>query len=115
MSAQEQEHEAPSGLVGHEAHDRRRGDRRAYSHLSIADTPRGKDFNDFLNTHEQARIEQMLVEVQAAVAHAEIAEANAIAAGKKLMSELAAARVAAIAAVRAARIATGIVSGADES
>lgn len=111
MSALE-EPEAPNGLVGHE--DRRRGDRRAsYNHLSIADTARGKDFADFLNSHEQARIETMLVEVQAAVAHAEVAEANALAAGKQLMNELAAARVAAIAAVRAARIAAGIVSGVD--
>lgn len=88
--------------------ERRVSDRRASLHVATAADRRGKSFS----THDIARLEVLLVEVQAAAQHAREQEAHAIAAGQTLMNALRHARAAVVAAERAAHLAAGAVSGA---
>lgn len=89
-------------------HERRVGERRASMHRAMPDERRGKQFSG----HDVARLELLLVEVQAAAQHAREQEAHAIAAGQTLMNALREARAACVAAERAAHIAAGAVSRA---
>lgn len=96
------------------ARERRQGDRRStHLHLATPGERRGKEFGD-LNTHQQSRLEQLLVEVQSAAHYAQVADEAAIAAAQRLTDALRVARAAAVAAERAARLAAGQVSGADQ-
>jgi hypothetical protein len=98
-------------MVGLEQ-ERRQGERRASLHLATAADRRGKDFRQDLNNHERARIELLLVEIQAAGEYAHGANEHALAEAKKLLAALTTALEANAAAIRAAHIAAGIVSGA---